>query len=82
MKNHDPKVPVIQVTTKSPPPENRAHSGSPAPSAPSTKRKLPQSGPVAKNTKRKLDAQNPQQPTAVGSFCDFHSLSTLLNLST
>lgn len=75
IKNHDPKVPVVQVTTKSPPPESPAPS---APSAPSAKRKLPPSGPLAKNMKRKLDTQIPQQPAAVGLFCAVRKMPTLL----
>jgi senataxin len=52
LSGHDPKVPVIQVSTKSPPPP---------------KRKLESNGPAGpKNAKRKLDARIPQ-PTTVGS---------------
>ncbi|KAL1970385.1 hypothetical protein VTN77DRAFT_5545 [Rasamsonia byssochlamydoides] len=51
LAEHDPKVPVIQVSTKSPPPP--------------TKRKLEQKEPPTgpKNARRKLDAQIPQPTT-------------------
>ncbi|KAH8695036.1 putative tRNA-splicing endonuclease [Talaromyces proteolyticus] len=54
MKSHDPKVPVVKVSTKSPP-------TSPKPQPAVVKRKLPPSGPFAKNTKRKTDVETPQE---------------------
>ncbi|OKL62806.1 hypothetical protein UA08_01469 [Talaromyces atroroseus] len=61
MRNYDPQVPVIKVSTKSPsPPPQR-----PQPQQPSGKRKLPPSGPFAKSSKRKVDAEIPQEPPSM-----------------
>ncbi|CRG86184.1 Helicase SEN1 [Talaromyces islandicus] len=54
LRNHDPKVPVIKVSTRSPSPPAK-------PQASTVKRKLPPSGPFAKATKRKVDAETPQE---------------------
>jgi senataxin len=60
MRNHDPQVPVIKVSTKSPSPPAQ-----PQPQQPAGKRKLPPSGPFAKSSKRKMDAEIPQGPPTV-----------------